>query len=84
MYAIKIHQWRHLTGEIRDEAHRGYDDSRRTVSAMLNSLAQKRRDANCKEVAKDGMTCFQCTDAKGFQVCTSLVQSECYVTDLCR
>ncbi|XP_043196869.1 uncharacterized protein LOC122367630 [Amphibalanus amphitrite] len=56
-----------LPGEIRDEAHRGYADSRRTVSAMLDTLAQKKTDANCKEVARDGMTCYQCTDAKGFQ-----------------
>ncbi|KAF0291210.1 hypothetical protein FJT64_010633 [Amphibalanus amphitrite] len=38
-----------------------------TLTAMLDTLAQKKGDANCKEVVKDGMTCYQCTDAKGFQ-----------------
>ncbi|XP_037084288.1 hornerin-like [Pollicipes pollicipes] len=58
---------RDIDGEIRHEASRGYDDSRRTVNSMLDAIDEKRSDSNCKEVAKDGMTCFQCTDAKGFQ-----------------
>ena len=46
----------------------GYEDTRIAVRDMLKEMAQKKRNGICKEVKRDGMSCLQCSDAKGVQV----------------
>ncbi|XP_037071536.1 uncharacterized protein LOC119092670 [Pollicipes pollicipes] len=60
-------QFSRRAGEIQEEASQGYEDTREAVSDMLDAMSHKRNDDNCKEVKRDGMTCFQCTDSEGME-----------------